>query len=242
MLYLIGLGLDKNDVSLNALKAIKDCKMIYWETYTNVYNYSQKEIEKTIGKKVIPSDRKAVEEGKDILESAKKQKTALLVSGDPLSATTHFDIVLRCRKQNIKFEIIHAVSVFNAVAETGLQLYKFGKTTSIPKWQKSYQPESFYDVIKQNLSIDAHTLLLIDIGLDVSEALSYIKQIAEKRKDKSITRRKLIVGSRLGTFEAKVYLDSIDKLMKEKIKVPACIIIPAELHFIEAEALERVKE
>lgn len=219
MLYIIGLGLDDNDISVKGIESVKKCHKVYLEKYTSYVD--AKKVEKLIGKKVILADRNMVEDATQILKDAKKENIALLVPGDPLAATTHIDLILRCIKQKIKFETIHSVSIFNAAATFGLQLYKFGKTTSIPKWQKNYHPESFYDVIRQNLSIDAHTLVLIDIGLEVNEALSYIKQIAEKKRDKSVTGRKLIVGSRLGTAEAKVYLDTIDNLMKEKIKLPA---------------------
>ena len=72
MLYLIGLGLDLKDISLKGIEAIGKCKKVYWEAYTNVYNYTQNEIEKTIKAKVILADRKKVEEEKnEILESAK---------------------------------------------------------------------------------------------------------------------------------------------------------------------------
>lgn len=240
MLYLIGLGMDKKDISLKGLEAIKNCNHVYLETYTNVYYYTQKEIEKIIGKKTIKADRKLVENGTEILENAKKKNVALLVSGDPLSATTHIDLMLRAKKEKIKVNVIHAPSVFTVVGETGLQLYKFGKTGSIAKWQPNYSPESFYDLIKENQNIGAHTLLLIDIGLPVREALGYIDSIAKSR-DPEMLAKKIIVCENLGTGEQKISYAKLQELIKKKYSLPACIIIPGKLHFMEEEMLKNVQ-
>ena len=108
MLYLIGLGLDKKDVSLKALETLKECDKAYLENYTNIFLYSVKDLEKVLGVKVLLADRKTVEERKEIIEEAKKKKIAVLVSGDPLAATTHADLFLRARKEKVKVEVIHA--------------------------------------------------------------------------------------------------------------------------------------
>ena len=238
MLYLIGLGLDLKDISLKGIEAIGKCKKVYWETYTNVYNYTQKEIERVVKKKVILADRKKVEDEKnEILEQAKKEKIALLVSGDPLAATTHVDLMIRANKEKIKVEIIHAPSVFTAIAETGLQLYKFGRTASIAKWSQSFRPDSFYDIIKKNEAMDAHTLLLIDIGLPVSEALTYLDSIA-KARDLQMLEKRIIICERLGTKDQNFTIGKIPVLMKLKFKLPSCIIIPGKLHFVEEDFIK----
>ena len=83
----------------------------------------------------------------EFLEEAKTKKLALLVIGDPLSATTHFEIISECKKRDITYEIIHSVSVLTAVAETGLSLYKFGKTVSIPFDNENL--DSPYEILNQ---------------------------------------------------------------------------------------------
>ena len=238
MLYLIGLGLDKKDISLKALEAVKKSDFVYLEVYTNVILSSQKDIEKIIGRKVIKADRKEVEEGKEIIENARKKNVCLLVSGDPLSATTHIELMLRAKKEKIKVKVIHAPSIFTAVAETGLQLYKFGKTVSIARWQPNFHPESFYDIIKENLKVHAHTLVLIDIGLKVNEALGYIDSIA-KMRDPEMLERKIIVCELLGTEKQKISYGKLNELLKKKYELPACIIIPGGLHFMEEEFLSK---
>ena len=68
MLYLIGLGLDKKDISLNAFESLKKCKKVYLENYTNVMPYSVKDLEKALKKKIIIADRKFVEENERLIE------------------------------------------------------------------------------------------------------------------------------------------------------------------------------
>lgn len=237
MLYIIGLGLDKKDFSLKAVEAIKKCKKIYLETYTSILPYKTKELEKVLKKKILEAGREEIENKADeLLKEAKKSDMALLVSGDPLAATTHTDLMLRAKKARIGIKVIHAPSVLTAVAETGLQLYKFGKTASIPKWQQSYEPESFYDIMIENLKIQAHTLLLLDIGLDTKEALFYIMKISEKRDD-DIRTRNFVVCSAVGTEKFSFKVGKIDELLKQEFKLPACIILPSSLHFLEAEMI-----
>jgi len=236
MLYLIGLGLDIKDISIKSIEVLKRCDKIYFENYTNVMNFDIKDIEKIIKSKVIMADRQFVEENEQLLKEAKSKKIALLVSGDPLSATTHIDLIIRAKKMKIKTRILHAPSIFTAIAETGLQLYKFGKTASIAKWTPTFRPESFYEIIKKNLEHDAHTLILIDIGMEVNEALGYLESIA-KARDPMMLERKIVVCQQLGTENQRFYFGKISSLMKKKFRLPACIIIPAKLHFVEEEFL-----
>ncbi|MFH1248971.1 MAG: diphthine synthase [archaeon] len=239
MLYIIGLGLDIGDVSIKSLEIIKKCKKTYLESYTIEFPYEICELEKSLEKKLIIADRAKIESGaEEIINDAKKIDVAILVYGDPLSATTHSDIILRAKKEGVKIKIIHNTSVINAVCDTGLQLYKFGKIASIPKWQKSFQPESFYDIYKENDSIKAHTLFLLDIGLDAKEALAYIKEISDKRGEN--LPNIIIACSMLGTEHQEIIKGTFETLSKKKIKNPSCLIFPSSLHFIEAEMIEGI--
>jgi len=239
MLYLIGLGLNENDLSLRALDAIKRCEKIYLENYTTKLPYKKTKIEKIIKKKVIGANRKLVESD-FLIKEAKKHNIALLVYGDPLSATTHFSLISEAKKSKVKIKILHNASVFNAVGDTGLHLYKFGKTASIPKWQEHFKPTSFYNIIKENLSIDAHTLLLIDIGLSLKEALKELDEASNKDKEfkNELNEKKILICSQLGTKNQKIISGKIRELENKKVKEPFCIIIPASLHFTEAEFLK----
>ncbi|MEK6913205.1 MAG: diphthine synthase [Nanoarchaeota archaeon] len=235
MLYIIGLGLNEKSISQEGLIAIKKCKKIYFENYTVDFPYSEKEIEKVIKKKLIPAGRDLVESDK-LIKEAKKENISLLVYGSPLTATTHITLIQEAKKNKVKCEIIYNSSVFDAIAETGLQIYKFGKITSMAKWTKSFKPTSFMEIVKQNQVIDAHSLILVDIGLEFKEA---IKELEISSKEHDIKLEKIIICSRLGTKDSKIFYKTLENIKNLNVKRPYCIIIPSRLHFVEQEVLEK---
>jgi len=235
MLYLIGLGLNADGISKYGLEIIKKCKKIYLENYTVDFPYSEEELKNIIGKKMISADRKFVESLK-IVDEAKKMDVALLVYGSPLTATTHISLIQEAKECNIRYKIIYNASILDAIVETGLQIYKFGKIASMPKWEKNYNPMSFMDIVKDNQKINAHSLILIDIGLELKEA---IEELEKSAKEYKIKLGKILVCSRLGTKNKKIIYDYIEKLKDQKIKMPYCIIIPSKLHFVEKEVLSK---
>ncbi|MDH3352844.1 MAG: diphthine synthase [Nanoarchaeota archaeon] len=239
-LYLIGTGMNKNSISADALKTLKSCDKIYLENYTVNFPYPIEELEKTFEVKIEELDRSKVED-ESILEEAKNSKIALLVYGDSLSATTHMQLILECKKQKIPYQIFHNASIMITVAETGLSLYKFGKTASMPNWSEhTNKPTSFMNYIKDNQSIQAHTLILTDIGLEISPAITQLKESSEKEDVK--LPEKIIAISNAGTQEQKIFYDSPEEIQNQKIPMPFCLIIPTELHFLEEEALDELKE
>lgn len=240
MLYLIGLGLHINGISKQALEIVKKCKKIYLESYTVNFPYPKAQLENVINKKIFFADREKVE-GLEIVDESKKKDVALLVYGSPFFATTHITLIQEAEEIGIRYKIIHNASVFEAVSETGLQLYKFGKITSIPKWetQKNYTPDSFIEIIKQNQSINAHTLILVDIGLNFENALEQL-EISSKKYDLKLG--KIIICQALGTKDQRIIYKKIDQLKEVRIKKPYCIIIPDKLHFNEKEILKEFIE
>lgn len=88
---------------------------------------------------------------------------AFLVVGDAFCATTHSDLFLRAVKLGINVKVIHNASIVSAVGCTGLQVYRFGETVSIPLWTEKWQPDSFYQKILNNRKANLHTLVLVDI-------------------------------------------------------------------------------
>ena len=162
-LYFIGLGLsNEKDISINGLEAVKKCDIVYLENYTSILNCKKEDLEKFYNKKIILARRNLVEDDEnEIIENAKAKNVAFLVAGDPLVATTHIDLFLRAKKEGIKCHVIHNASIISAVGITGLQAYKFGKTTSIPLQNDNV--EAPYDALKGNLSLGLHTLFLLDL-------------------------------------------------------------------------------
>ena len=237
--YLIGLGLNENSISAEALNIMKNCGEVYLESYTVNFPYSLEELEEKLKTKIIKLKREEVE-NELILKGAKEKDIGLLVYGDALSATTHIQLILACKNQNIKYQIFHNSSIITAIAETGLQVYKFGKTASMPNWKEhTNKPSSFINYIKENQSIKAHTLLLTDIGLKIEESINQLKEVLEKE---NLNIEKIIAISNAGTKKQKIFYDELKNLKEKNIQMPFCFIIPCELHFLEEEVLEKLKE
>lgn len=235
MLYLIGLGLNEKSLSKEAIELIKRCKKVYLENYTVDFPYTHQALIDEIGKKFVEADREKVE-GLEIVDEAKKMDVALLVYGSPLTATTHITLIEEAILSGVKYRVMNNASVLDAVAETGLQLYKFGKITSMPYWKQSYEPDSFMEIVKENQSIKAHTLLLIDIGLEIRKA---IQQLEKAAKNHEVKLNKLLVCQALGTKKQKILYKDIEEIKEfSGVQKPYCIIIPGELHFMEKKMLE----
>ena len=248
MLYFIGIGLnDEKDVTLKGLEAVKKCDFVYLENYTSKLNVQIDYLEKLYNKKVILADRKMVEidAEKTILQQAKTGNVAFLAVGDVFAATTHVDLFLRAKKLNINVRIIHNASVLTAIGITGLQLYKFGKTTSIPFENENI--EAPYDLLKLNKENGMHTLFILDLkpdsndSLSVNDAIRYLLRVELKRGERAFTDNTLCIGcAKLGSLDQIIKSGKAKDLLKEDFKNGMhCLIVPSEkLHFMEEEALD----
>ena len=191
VLYLIGLGLcDEKNITLRGLEYIKSSDYIYMEYYTSILSVDKSKLESLYEKPIILADREMIESNFDseILSKAKEHKVSLLVVGDPFSATTHMDLYLRCVREGVHVETVHNASILNAVGITGLSLYRFGETVSIPFFTEKWRPYSFYEKICFNYIHNFHTLVLLDIKVkEISEEnLIKGKKIYEKPKFMSV--------------------------------------------------------
>ncbi|MCH8004243.1 MAG: diphthine synthase [Nanoarchaeota archaeon] len=251
-LNFIGIGLnDEKDITLKGLELVKKADFVYLENYTSKLNCNINYLEKLYGKKIILADRKMVEMDaeKTILQQAKTKEVAFLVIGDVFSATTHMDLFLRAKKLGIKTKIVHNASVLTAIGITGLQLYKFGKTTSIPFENENV--ETPYDVLKLNQENNLHTLFILDLNqnnnnsLTVNDAIRYLLKVELKRGERIFTDNTLCIGcAKLGSLDQIIKVGKASSLLKENFKNGMhCLIVPAKkLHFMEEEALNLYKQ
>jgi diphthine synthase len=242
MLYLIGIGLhDEKDLPLRAIETIKKCDDVFCELYTNKWLGSLDKLSEIVGKKIHVLERLQVESD-FLIQEAKKKDVALLIPGDPLTATTHIGLVLEAKKHKIKTEIIHASSVYTAIAQSGLQLYKFGRSTTLVFPEEKFKPESPYDVIKKNQETGLHTLVLLDIRYDeekymtANEGLGMLLEAPDKIID---AETNVVVCCQMGGEGQTIKYGKIKTLIKDKELniVPAVILIPGQLNFKEIEAL-----
>ena len=235
MLYIVGLGLNEKGISLEGLGAVKKCKKVYLENYTVEFPYEIVELEKVIGNKVVLLDREDVESSR-LVEESKEEDVCLLVYGSPLFATTHISLIEDCKKDEVEVKMIYSASIFDALGKTGLQLYKFGKISSMPKWDDKNKPTSFLDFVKENEKIGAHSLILVDIGLSFNKA---VEQLVVTGKSERVELDKILVCSRLGNEDGKIFYSKIEDMKVEEIEAPFCFIIPGKMHFLEKEVVER---
>jgi len=245
----VGLGLhDELGISLRGLEEVKTADKVFIELYTSFMpNFSIKRFEELSGKRVQKISRRELEEenGKIVIEAAKRGKAVLLVPGDPLVATTHVALRVYAERLGVKTRVVHGASIISAVMGLcGLHNYKFGKSVTIP-FQNENPSETPYEVIAKNKESGLHTLCLLDIKAEdkrymrIREGLEVLLKIEEKRKRNVATMETLAVGvARAGSSNPTVKADFIKELLNYDFgEPPYSIVFPAALHFMEAEAL-----
>lgn len=247
MLTFIGIGLyDELDISQKGLKAIQDADYVFAEFYTSVLvGTTVLKLQEQYGKNITVLSREDVEQHPDFLIHAKDRDSNIvfLTGGDSMVSTTHVDLRLRAKRMGIDTRVIHGSSISTAVCGlSGLQNYRFGKSATVPfpytRKEKRIVSKTPVDTIAQNTDRDLHTLIFLDIDKDsgymsVNEAAGLLIEMDEK------LATRLGVGiARAGSANPVVHADSLEKLVQYDFGEPLHIlIVPAELHFIEAEAL-----
>lgn len=246
MLYFIGMGLyDEKDISVRGLETVRNCPHVFLETYTSrLMGTSIDRLSEFLGKNINALSREDVESSPDaMLELSKDSDVAFLVCGDPMVSTTHTDLRIRAHELGIQTSLIHGASISSAVCGiSGLQNYRFGKSCSVPFPEKGWFPTAPLDTINSNIKMDLHTLVYLDIKegryMTINEAIEIVEMMAEK---KSSVSPGLFVGiARAGSSSPLVIAGDAIKLKSSDFGEPLHIlIVPASLHHIEKEYLER---
>lgn len=209
---------------------------------------------------MIIADRELVESGSDdILQDAQDKDIAFLVVGDPFGATTHTDLVLRARELSIAVQSIPNASILNAIGTTGLQLYNFGQTVSMVFFTDTWRPSSFYDRIKENISIGLHTLVLVDIKvkeqsyedmargrkvyqppryMTVAQCAGQMLEIEEERKEEVYSSDSLAIGAaRVGSREQRLACGTLRELSEADLGPPlhSLVLLGKRAHDLERD-------
>ena len=154
----------------------------------------------------------------------------------------------------------------NAVACTGLQLYSFGETVSIPFWTDDWRPSSFVDKINRNLKYGLHTLCLLDIRvkeksvkalmkgqeeyeeprfMSASVAAQQLLSILEQEmthvdgdQDKLRPDSLVIAVARVGSEEQRIISCSLEQMGHTDMGPPLhSLIVSGKMHPLEQEML-----
>lgn len=252
MLFFIGLGLyDELDISVKGLQAIRGADKVYAEFYTSrLMGASVEDLERFYGfcgEKIHILSRSEVEVDPSWLKEALELNVAFLVGGDPMVSTTHLDLRLRALELGIKTKIIHSSSIVTAISgATGLQNYRFGRSTTIPfdytVRGKRIVPETPYLVLKENLQRNLHTMLFLDIQdtryMTVNQGVELLMEMEQAAGDNALANALGVGIARAGSDDATVKADLLGKLKSYDFGGPLHIlVVPAKLHFMEAQAL-----
>lgn len=239
-LNLISIGLNNhNDLTLSALETARNSHHIYAEIYTMKLETTPQQLSQLIGRPVTPLSRGGMEEDADkLLQQARTSNVSVLVGGDALSATTHISILIDAKKQGIQTKVIHGSSIFTAIAETGLSLYKFGKTVTIPLPEKG-PVDTVLRTLKENHETGLHTLILLDLNIPENRYLTVNQAITRLEEIGEFNMNQLLVGvARLGSDTPVIKADTAEKLLHYDFgQPPHSILAPGNLHFLEEEAL-----
>ena len=234
MLHLIGVGLDDKEITEKGLEAIENSEKVYAEFYTNTETVDLERVEEKTDTEIEKLPRDKVEREDRIIESAEDKDTVFLVSGDPLTATTHYDIKHRAEKQGLEVEVVHAPSIFTSIAETGLNVYKFGRTVTLPE---DSAPQSVADYIEKNDKIGLHSLILLDINYRAEKASEKLIGLNEE-----LAKRDAVVIERANNESQEINAGKLEDFTDRELgNPPHCIIIVGDTSHKENEFLEAYK-
>ena len=251
-LIFVGLGLhDEEGMTLRGLRVAREADVVFLELYTSLMpGLSVRRLEELVGKPIRVVDRRVLEEEDAeplISEALRGRKVVLLVPGDPMIATTHVAVRLRAEEAGVRTSVVSGPSILNAVvALTGLQSYRFGRVVTITYPEGGILSRTPYEVLWENKARGLHTICLLDaraeegIYMTVREGLEIMLELEEELGKGLLGPDSLAVGiARAGSPEPVVKADSIRALMEYDFGPPPhTLVFPADLHFLEAEALK----
>ena len=252
-LYLIGIGLSHELITLRALKIVKSVRKVFIDKYTGILPDNGEEIKKVVGRELIPLSRKDLEEkfSQVVIKELEKGDVAILVPGDPLVATTHIALIINAVKHGFSFEIIPGVSIIpTALTMSGLMVYKIGKIATVTYPHDGILYEYPYNVIKENDSRNLHTILLLELDAEkgiimkVKEAIDILFKIESIRCEGVIRPERLGIGiASLGSSKTNICPLPLKVLRNCDIgDIPHTLILTSpKLHFMEEEALEVIR-
>lgn len=254
MLWFVGAGINGyRGLSLAALDVLRGCDMVYVERFTSALSDSDLQgLNSIVGKEVRPVQRWFVEDGREILEVAKRNEIALVTYGDPLIATTHSELRSRAARNSVKTAVLHSASgIASIIGETGLHVYKFGRIVTMMSEPRS--AVSVYNTIFENLLAGNHTLILTEYSHDEStepfflDPASVFRMLLDAERDQKnqivSSDTFAVVASRVGMADQRIASGKVGSLAKVDFGAgPHSVIVTGSLHFTESEAIAALTE
>ena len=251
MLWFVGLGISgTKSIPIEVEKIIQEADFVYLEAFTSPISQIREDKIKNIvngGFKI--AKRWLVEDGQEILKTAKNSTVVLLSYGDPYIATTHIELRTRAKLEKIETKTIHSASAITSmIGEAGLQFYKIGRIMTIMNEKKSTMTP--YGTIFKNLTEGLHSVILLEYNqdknyfLDPKNAISNLLDIEKEQKRNILTDDTFaIVASRIGFETQKIISGKLGNLLKIDFgEPPHSIIVTGKLHFTESDAINVLTE
>ncbi len=222
-------------MSLKAKRILENVDVVYLEVYTSRTEVNDRSLSYFLQRDVKEVKREFLEENiVNIVKEAKEKDVAVCSCGDILSATTHTYFMKIAKEHDVRFNVIHGSSIFTAIAKTGLSLYRFGRVVSLPH-PKNFPnyPKSPFERIKENMKCSLHTLVLLDIGLRVYDALKLFPD--------DVVNNMFFACYGLGSKDERIiygHLDDIKHKTRKWDERAQCLILPSKMEFYEKEIAE----
>ncbi|MEM3676075.1 MAG: diphthine synthase [Thermoplasmataceae archaeon] len=251
MIYVLGIGLrGYGSMTIDEINIISRCKMVFLESYTSVIDMDRvEEISKKIGKPLTRLDRESLENPSRIISLGRIQDVCILVTGDPLIATTHSQLRFDAMQAGVGIEFYENASILTrGPALTGLYIYRFGPVVSLPAISKEFKPKSVLIKIKRNLENEMHTLLLFDLAnnktMSPSDACNTLVSLEQEHRIGAISPdTHVIVLNGISTNRERLLYGTIESFIAiNQQGSPSCMIIPATLSDTERKFLEAFTE
>jgi len=252
MLTFVGLGLyDERSITVEGQAVLREADRVFAERYTSrLVGATFEDLETHHETDIEVRDRAGVERDPEpILAAAETGAVAFVTAGDTMISTTHVDLRLRAHDRGIDTRVVHGTTAQTAASSlTGLQNYRFGKATTLPfEYAHGGEgvPESVLETIDANADRGLHTLVYLDIKVDgperptdaPDETFMSASTAAESLSDHYPDRLGVVVA-RAGSPNPLVDADVLSTLADRSFGDPLhLLVIPGELHPIEAESL-----
>lgn len=243
MLYLLGLGLrGVSSLTNEGNFVIRNTTKVYFETYTSISpDNTIAELERIYTRNIEPADREFVEDGRELIELARSEDVVLIITGDPLSATTHNQLRADAMDAGVKVEVIENASILSVVpGRIGLFPYRMGPPVSLPFAQENFLPRSVLEKISLNLKSGFHTMLLLDLKegrtMFPREAVEILLLMEDKYNIGAVSPDTEIFSlSRVSQKGETLIFDTARNIANAAIDLsPSLLVIPAPLNHSES--------
>ena len=253
-LYIVGAGPGSEYLTLKAIKALARSRKIYIDTYTSIAPGVDEELVARLAPEaeVVRATRLHLEEESTrIIEEAREADIAILVPGDPLTATTHIALAVEARKRGVEAHIVPGVAGPLAVLDaTGLQFYRLGKPVTLVYPEEGFKPYSTVETIHDNHRRGLHTLVLLDLRLDQGKAMTIPEavkllldleaELAKNGELEPVLQEALLIGvARAGLPDQRCHAGPPGHVASQQYPPPphSLVVAAPRLHPVEEEAL-----